>query len=105
MYTLCIRYVLDPNRAGHFRTYVEDEQPVIARSGGDIVGYWLPTDFAGLNNIGYGLINFATLTDYERYRKILAEDPEHQRNADALLKSGAVISMERSFVARAELER
>ena len=99
MYTLCIRYVLDPNRSGHFRTYVENEQPVIERSGGRIVGYWTPTDFAGPNHIGYGLIDFATLAEYEQYRKTLAEDPEHQRNAEALERSGAVVSLERSFIA------
>ena len=105
MYTLCIRYVLDPNRAGHFRTYVENEQPVIERSGGRIVGYWIPTDFAGLNNVGYGLIEFTTLSDYERYRKTLGEDPEHKRNAEALEQSGAIVSMERSFIARVDLRR
>ncbi|HEY6923682.1 MAG TPA: NIPSNAP family protein [Steroidobacteraceae bacterium] len=105
MYTLCIRYVLDPNRAGHFRAYVENEQTVIQRSGGSIVGYWVPTDFAGPNHIGYGLIDFATLSDYEKYRKTLAEDHDHQHNAAVLEKSGAVLSMERSLIARVESKR
>jgi hypothetical protein len=105
MYTLCIRYTLDPNRAQHFRKYVENEQAVIERSGGKIVGYWIPTDFAGPNHVGYGLIDFGSLASYEQYRKDLAADPDHKRNAEALEGSGAVISMERSFIARVEFKR
>lgn len=58
MYTLCIRYTLDPNRLKHFRDYVEHELEAIRNAGGKIVGYWLPTDFAGPTNIAYGLIDF-----------------------------------------------
>jgi len=69
MHTLCIRCVLDPNRIGAFRTHVEDEVPVIRQAGGGVVGYYFPTDYAGPTNVGYGLIEFATLTDYERHRQ------------------------------------
>jgi hypothetical protein len=100
MYTLCIRYTLDPNRVQHFRHYVEHELQVIRNAGGKIVGYWLPTDFAGPTNIGYGLIDFPTLASYEQYRKALAEDSLHQRNADELRLSGAIINMERSIIER-----
>jgi len=44
MYTLCIRYTLDPSRLKHFRDYVEHELQAIRNAGGKIVGYWLPTD-------------------------------------------------------------
>ncbi|HEX4240181.1 MAG TPA: NIPSNAP family protein [Steroidobacteraceae bacterium] len=100
MYTLCIRYILDPNRARDFRVYVEAEQPVIERSGGRIVGYWIPTDYAGANNIGYGFIDFLDLAGYERYRKVLGDDPEHKRNAQALNESSVIVSMERSLLDR-----
>ena len=33
MLTLCIRYVIDPNRVAHFRAYVEAELEAIHRSG------------------------------------------------------------------------
>jgi len=102
MYTLCIRYTLDPNRVAHFRTYVEGELEAIRNAGGKIVDYWLPTDFAGPNHIAYGLIDFLTLGAYEQYRKALAENPLHQRNADELARSGAVLSMERSFLERCD---
>jgi hypothetical protein len=100
MYTLCIRYTLDPNQLKHFRDYVEHELAAIRNAGGKIVGYWLPTDFAGPNNIAYGLIDFLTLDSYEEYRKALAENPLHQRNAEALTHSGAVLKMERSIIER-----
>ena len=100
MYTLCIRYRLDPNRLPHFKTYVEHELEAIRNAGGKIVGYWLPTDFAGPNHLAYGLIDFPTLGAYERYRKALADDPLHQRNADELTRSGAIIDMERSIIER-----
>ena len=100
MLTLCIRYSLDPNRGEAFRSYVENETPVIQRSGGRIAGYYLPTDFAGPTNIGYGLIDFASLADYEAYREALAANPLHVGNAAALGASGAVLSMERSFIRR-----
>ena len=102
MHTLCICYTLNPNQIEAFRTYVEHELPVIERSGGAIVGYFLPTDFAGPTNVGYGLIDFETLAHYEHYRQRLADDPTHQRNAATLVESGAVINMERSFIRRHE---
>lgn len=100
MHTLCLRYTIDPNRLAAFRTYVEDETPVIRDCGGAIVGYYLPTDFAGPTNVGYGLIAFDSLADYERYRAVLAADPAHARNVAALAASGAVLATERSFVRR-----
>jgi NIPSNAP len=100
MYTLCIRYTLDPNRVKHFRAYVEHELAAIRNAGGKIVGYWLPTDFAGPTNIAYGLIDFPTLALYEQYRQALADDPLHQRNVDELVRNGAVINMERSIIER-----
>ncbi|MBP1179772.1 NIPSNAP family protein [Methylobacterium sp. PvR107] len=100
MHTLCLRYTLDPNRIDAFRIYVEDETPVIRDCGGHVVGYYLPTDFAGPTNIGYGLIEFTSLDLYERYRETLAADPTHRRNAAALTESGALLAIERSFIRR-----
>jgi hypothetical protein len=100
VHTLCIRYSLDPNRLPHFKTYVERELEAIRTAGGKIVGYWLPTDFAGPTNIAYGLIDFMTLGAYELYRKTLAADPLHQRNADELTRSGVIIKTERSLLER-----
>jgi hypothetical protein len=101
MLTLCIRYTLDPNRIAEFREYVDQELPALRAAGGRIGGYWLPTDFAGPTNIAYGLIDFETLAAYERYRAVLAADPLHQRNVEALTASGAVLNTARSIIRRA----
>ena len=103
--TLCIRYTLDPNLVRHFRTYAENEQPIIERAGGKIVAYWAPTEFAGPTNIAYGLIDFPSLADYERYRKVLAEDPEHRRIAQMFEQSGVVIAVERAFIERIDYDK
>lgn len=58
----------------------------------------MPTDFAGPTHIAYGLIDFLTLASYEEYRKALANDPLHQRNAEELTRNGAVLNMERSII-------
>ena len=102
MHTLFIRYVLDPDRLTHFRTYVDNELKVIRRSGGKIVGYFLPTDFAGSTDEAFGLIEFATLASYEQYRKTLASDPDHRRNITELERSGAVQATHRSIIERVD---
>ena len=100
MFTLCIHYTIDPNKLAHFRAYVAAEVDVIRRSGGNVVGYFLPTDFAGPNNEGYGLIDFDTLASYEQYRHVLGEDPGHKKNAAQLEQSGAIVALNRSIIQR-----
>jgi hypothetical protein len=102
MMTLCIRYTLDPNKLAHFKSYVEAELEPIRRSGGRIVGYFLPTDFAGPTNEALGLIDVRDLAAYEQYRAALALDPEHKTNVARLVQSGAVLAMYRSFIRRVE---
>ena len=104
MLTLLIRYSIDPNKVAEFKIYVAAEQKCIRRSGGDTIGYFLPTDFAGPMNEAFGLIRFATLAAYEKYRKILAEDLDHQKNVVRLEQSGSVLSTHRSIVRQVEEE-
>lgn len=100
MLTLCIRYTFNPDRLTDFQAYVEAEQPVIERSGGRILGYFLPTDFAGATNEAMGLIDLPSLSAYEQYRQKLADDPEHQKNIARLEQSGAAAAMNRSIIRR-----
>jgi|ERR1700736_4489833 len=100
MFTLCIRYTLDPNKIADFRAYAEAEQEPIRRSSGTPSQYFLPTDFAGPTNEALGLIDFATLASYEQYRRTLAEDPDIQKNIAELVCSGVVVSVNRSFIRR-----
>ena len=64
MITLSIRYTINPNKLNDFRTYVESEQEPIRKSGGRILGYFLPTDFAGSTSEALGLIDLPTLAAY-----------------------------------------
>jgi hypothetical protein len=102
MITLCIRYKFDPDRINGVQTYFEEEQKVIERSGGKIVGYFMPTDFAGPTNEALGLIDLPSMAAYETYRQALADDPEHKHNVSQLEQSGARVVMNRWFIRRVE---
>ncbi len=102
MLTLCIRYRFNPDKIAGIATYFENEQRVIERSGGRIVGYFLPTDFAGPTDEAIGLIDIPSMAAYEEYRRKLADDPEHKTNAAQLQQSGAAVAMDRWFIRRVE---
>ena len=53
----------------------------VARCGGTLRGYFLPTRFAGPTNVALALIDFADLGAYEAYRAKLAADAEHEATA------------------------
>ena len=102
MITLHLRYTIDPNKLSDSRAYVEAEMKPISESGGSIVGYYLPTDFAGATNEAIGIIDFPSLAEYEIYRAKLAAHPLHQQYVQALERSGALLSIQRSLIQRVE---
>jgi hypothetical protein len=102
MITLCIRYQFDPDKISGVQTYFEEEQKVIERNGGKIVGYFMPTDFAGPTTEALGLIDLPSIAAYETYRQALANDPESRRNISRLKESGARVVMNRSFIRRVD---
>jgi hypothetical protein len=104
MLTLCIRYKFKPDKIAGIKEYFENEQRVIERSGGKIVGYFLPTDFAGPTDESLGLIDLPSMAAYEEYRKVLADDPEHKANVARLEQSGAEVAMNRYFIRRVPVE-
>ena len=101
MLTLYLRYTFDPNKRTAYEAYVAAEMDPITRSGGNIIGYFLPTDYAGPTNVAHGLIEFPSLANYEQYRHTLAEDAVHKKNNAELESSGAILSIVRSIVKRA----
>jgi hypothetical protein len=101
MITLFLRYTFNPNKIRDFRTYVDAELEPIRRCGGQIIGYFLPTEFAGPTNEACGLIDFESLAAYEQYRAALANDAAHKTNAARLEESGAIVSVNRSLISRA----
>lgn len=102
MITLYLRYILNPNKLSDFATYAAEEQIPIRESGGKIVGYFLPTDFAGATNEAFGLIDFPSLAEYEIYRAKLAAHPLHKKNVAVLQSSGVVLSTQRALIQRVE---
>jgi NIPSNAP len=98
--TLCIRYTLNSNKFTDFKTYVAAELGPIRRSGGETLGYFLPSDFAGPTNEALGLIDFETLAEYERFRNASANHPEHNENITRLQQGGAIVAMNRSLIER-----
>jgi hypothetical protein len=69
---LYLRYTIDTNKLSGFAEYATREQIPIRESGGKILGYFLPTDFAGATGEAFGLIDFPSLAEYEIYRANLA---------------------------------
>jgi hypothetical protein len=100
--TLFLRYTIDPNKLSDIAKYSADEQIPIRESGGKILGYFIPTDFAGATNEAIGLIDFHSLAEYEIYRAKLAAHPFHKKCVEVLQSTGALLSIHRSLVQRVE---
>ncbi len=94
--TCFIRYRLDPFQRDAFRAYAERWAAIIPRCGGHLVGYFLPHE--GTNDVGWGLIAFDSLADYERYRARLRSDPDARANFAFAQERRFIVGEERSFV-------
>ena len=102
MITLFLRYTIDPNKRSAIARYAADEQIPIRESGGNILGYFMSTDFAGATNEAFGLIDFSSLAEYEIYRAKLAAHPLHRKYFAAVEQSGALLAIQRSLIERVE---
>lgn len=91
-----IRYQIDPYQLDAFRRYAAAWGPIIPRSGGHLIGYFLPHE--GTNDIAWGLIGFDSLASYERYRARLRDDPEARANFQFAQEKKFVLREERTFV-------
>ncbi len=100
MITLCIRYTIDQNQYRNFEEYVRALPEPIRRSGGELVGYFLPTKLAGPTNAALALINFANLDAYEKYREAFGADAAAAASVAAVEKSGCILCEDRSFLRR-----
>ena len=98
MITLCIRYTLDPHKLADFEAYARALGPQIERCGGTVEGYYLPTKLAGPTNTALGLIDFADLAAYERYREKLAADSEATENLRRAEAARCILNEDRSFI-------
>lgn len=100
MITLSIRYTIDARKRADFAQYARALGGIIPRCGGELVGYWLPTRFAGPTNAALALIDFPSLAAYEQYRERLATDGDNidcVRRAD---ESGCILVEDRAILER-----
>ena len=98
MFTLCIRYTIDPGKVADFAAYAKGIAKPIARCGGTVRGYFLPTKFAGPTNVALALIDFADLAAYEAYRAKLAADDDNIQHARRAEAAGCILVEDRSFM-------
>ena len=94
--TCFIRYQIDPFQREAFRAYAEAWGRIIPRCGGDLVGYFLPSE--GTNDVAWGLIGFSSLAAYEAYRARLRADPEAQANFAVAADKRLILREERTFL-------
>ena len=102
MYTLFLRYTLDPNKLADWKAYAEAEIAPIAEAGGKAIAYFAPTDFAGDTAEAFAVIDVGTMAEYETYRAKLAADPKHKEYAAKLQASGVIRSVYRAILQRIE---
>ena len=95
-----IRYQIDPFQKEQFKVYAKNWGDIIPRSGGDLIGYFLPSE--GTNDIAWGLIGFDSLASYESYRCRLKADEAGKRNFALAESLRFILREERSFVEAAE---
>ena len=102
MYTLFLRYTIDPNKLADWRIYAQAEFAPITESGGRITGYYAPTEFAGATSEAFATIDVGTMAEYEVYRAKLAAHPRHKENARKIEASGATHSVYRAIIQKVE---
>ena len=98
MITLCIRYTINQNQLSTFEEYARSLPEPIRRSGGELIGYFLPTKLAGPTNTALALINFQNLDAYEKYRAALAAEPDSAASVAKIEASGCLLNEDRSFL-------
>jgi hypothetical protein len=100
MITLSIRYQIDHNKLRDFEAYAKSLAEPIRRCGGDLIGYFLPTRFAGRTNEALALIDFPDLATYERYREALGKDPANAASIAQVESTGCILCEDRGFLQR-----
>ena len=97
MIVCCIQYTLDPHQLGAFEEYAKRWPPIVERSGGRLLGYFLPKE--GTNNFALALVG-PSLAAYEDYRAKLASDSEAKENLADAERTRCILVESRSFLRR-----
>jgi hypothetical protein len=98
--TLSIRYTIDARKRPDFERYARALTSIVPRCGGDLVGYWLPTKYAGPTNVALALIDFPSLAAYEQDRERLARDADNVASIARAEESGCILVEDRAFLER-----
>lgn len=91
-----IRYEIDPFQRDAFQQYAQNWGHIIPRCGGELLGYFMP--WQGTNYVGWGLIAFGSLAEYETYQARLRADPEGRKNFEFANSLRFILKEERNFV-------
>ena len=67
-------------------------------SGGDLAGYFLPTNLAVRTNVALALIRFPSLRVYQTCREGLMRDPDTVAKAPYAQAAGCILVEDRSFL-------
>jgi hypothetical protein len=102
MYTLFLKYTINPDKLEAWRDYAEAEFEPITESGGKITGYYAPTEFAGATSEAFATIDVGTMAEYEVYRAKLAAHPKHRENVAKVTAEGAILSIYRAIILRVQ---
>jgi hypothetical protein len=102
MYTLFLKYTIDPNKLADWHAYTLAEFAPITESGGKIVGYYAPTEFSGATSEAFAMIDVGTMAEYEVYRGKLAAHPRHIENVKKVEATGVVRSVYRAIIKKVE---
>ena len=102
MYTLFLRYTIDPNKVADWTAYAQAEFVPITESGGKVTGYYAPTEFSGATSEAFATIDVGTMAEYELYRARLAAHPQHKANVAKVEVSGVIRSIYRAIIQRVE---
>jgi NIPSNAP protein len=98
MITVSIRYTINARKRQDFERYARALSGIIPRCGGELVGYWLPTKFAGPDNFALALIDFPSLAAYEQYRERLARDNDNIDSVRRADESGCILVEDRAIL-------
>lgn len=90
-----IRYQIDPFQREAFAAYADEWRRIIPACGGRLAGYFLPHE--GTNDIAWGIVECDSLTEYERYRIRLKQDPAAQANFARAAAQRFILREERTF--------
>jgi hypothetical protein len=94
--TCVIRYQIDPFQREAFQKHAENWGRIIPRSGGHLIGYFLP--YEGTNDVAWGLIALPSMAAYEGYKAKVRADPEAQENFAMARQKRLILREERNFV-------